>query len=123
VTSQLVFIGAAAPFAETPEGWPKAAPASTLSTLLLLVGIPLALFIVITLLVYVPSMSRGQRYTPGLAWPNRNEWFGGPRGGLEADGLADRPALDAGSAAPDAGGADAAEAREEAARGGASARW
>ncbi len=91
--------------ADTPEGWPEAEPVSTLSTLLLLAGIPVALIAVIALLVYVPSMARGDRYTPGLAWHNKNEWFGGPSGGVEAAESAERPALEAGEV--EAGGASA----------------
>jgi hypothetical protein len=52
--------------------------------LLVLVVIPLALFGLIWLLVYLPSMTRGEKYKPGQAWRGEPEWFGGPRGGLEA---------------------------------------
>jgi hypothetical protein len=101
----LVPLAAAPALAVPPEGWPAPDPVSTLDMLLVLLGIPLALFVGITLLVYVPSMARGERYTPGLAWRNENEWFGGPRGGL---GAADH-------AEPESVG--------ESDRGGASARW
>jgi len=75
--------------------------------LLVLVILPGALFIGITILVYVPSMARGQRYQPGQSWRGESTWFGGPQDGVEA---ADRA---------DAASADAADAD----RGGASARW
>jgi hypothetical protein len=75
--------------------------------LLVLVVIPLGLALVISLLAVVPSMIRGERYTPGLAWRNENEWFGGPKDGLEATDKTDPQALEA----------------AEGARGGASARW
>lgn len=89
-----------------PEGWPAAEPVSSLSVILLLVGGPVALIAIITLLVYVPSMARGEKYTPGRAWRNENEWFGGPRGGVEAADNAEPKAL-AGNAPEDRGGASA----------------
>ena len=81
---------------------------SGLWTVTLLVVIPLALIAIIALAVYVPSMVRGEKYTPGLAWRNENEWFGGPRGGVEAADKVTPPAVE---------GTDGPE------RGGASARW
>lgn len=91
-----------------PEGWPTAEPVSSLSVLLLLVAVPVALFALITLAVYVPSMARGEKYTPGRAWRNENEWFGGPRGGVEAADKVEPAAVETG---------------EGEHRGGASARW
>ncbi len=78
-----------------------------LDALLVFLLIPAGLFALITLLVYVPSMARGQKYQPGLAWRNEPEWFGGPRGGVEAADEADQATA----------GDQAGE------RGGASARW
>ena len=79
--------------------------------ILLLVVIPLALFLLITLLVYLPSMAKGQRYQPGEPWRTEAEWFGGPRGGVEA---ADRSASRQPWGRPGPRRAD---------RGGTSARW
>lgn len=45
---------------------------------LVYVGIPVALFLVIALLVYAPSMGRGPRYRPGLSWWAAPVWFNGP---------------------------------------------
>ncbi len=104
----LVALSAGAANAVPPEGWPAGDPVSTLQVLVLMVGIPVALLVAITLLVYVPSMARGEKYTPGLAWRNENEWFGGPRGGVEAVDRIEPKAVGAG------GDED---------RGGASARW
>jgi hypothetical protein len=70
--------------ASPPEEWPSGPSTSTLHTLLLLGGIPLALFVLITLLVYLPSMSHGQSYRPGEVWRGGPTWFGGPRGGIDA---------------------------------------
>jgi len=72
-------------YADVPEGWSDPDPVDGLQALLVLGGIPLALFLVITLLVLAPSLARGERL--GSAAPG-NEWFGGPRTGtdeLEAD--------------------------------------
>lgn len=95
-------------FADTPETWADTDPVSTMNVLLILVVFPLGLAAIIGLLVYVPSMARGDKYTPGLAWRNESEWFGGPRGGVEASDRA-RPA--------------AIEGAKDTDRGGASARW
>jgi hypothetical protein len=71
-------------FASPPETWQGDSGTSTLKALLLLVGVPLLLFVVITLLVYLPSMRQNQSYRPGQVWRGEPEWFGGPRGGLDA---------------------------------------
>ena len=104
----LLVVSATAPaLADRPETWTDPDPVGTLWPLILLVGIPLGLFALIALLVYLPSMARGEKYTPGLAWRNENEWFGGPRGGVDAADTA-QPA--------------GAQGHEQE-RGGASARW
>lgn len=103
----LLPLAAAPALAVPPEGWEVAEPVSALQFLLLLVALPAALFIVISLLVLVPAMARGEKYKPGQAWRNENEWFGGPRGGVEATDEA----------------AGELESGEESSRGGASARW
>jgi len=76
----LTLIAIAAPAgAEVPEGWSDPAPVSFLQALLVLVGIPFALFVGITLLVSLPSMVSGA--STALTTPD-NEWFGGPRKGI-----------------------------------------
>lgn len=70
--------------ADAPELWEDAPDVAALEAILVLVLIPLGLFVLITLLVYVPSMSRGEGYHPGQAWRGESEWFGGPRTGVEA---------------------------------------
>ena len=104
----LLCLSASPVIAAPPEQWPQAEPVSALHALLVLGGIPLALFAIISLLVHVPSMARGEEYTPGLAWHHQNEWFGGPSGGVEA---ADKPDV------------KAIETVKEGHTGGASARW
>ena len=91
-------------FAAPPETWTDAEPVGGLDFLLLLLLIPLGLALLIMLLVYVPSMVRGQKYTPGRAWRSESEWFGGPKDGLEA---ADKVDLHAEGAQTERGGASA----------------
>lgn len=93
--------------AAPPEAWPDTEPVSAIAYLMVLLVIPLGLFLVITLLASVPQMVRGERYTPGRAWRNETEWFGGPKDGLEAVDRNDPRAIES----------------ESADRGGASARW
>lgn len=87
--------------AEPPSTWDEPSNGSLLDNLLILVGIPLAIIALITLLVYLPSMMRGQSSEPALAFQDHREWFGGPRKGVDA--------TSAGSAedTPDKGGASA----------------
>ncbi len=91
-------------FAAPPESWTDPEPVGGLDFLLLLLLIPLGLALLIALLAYVPSMVRGQKYTPGRAWRSESEWFGGPKDGLEA---ADKVDLHADGAQTDRGGASA----------------
>jgi hypothetical protein len=86
-----------------PSTWPDPEPVGALEYLLVLLVIPLGLALLITVLTYVPAMVKGEKYTPGRSWRNENEWFGGPKDGLEAS--------------------DKAEVPSDADRGGASARW
>lgn len=101
-------LGSLAPpaFAAPPEAWPEPDNGSVLDNLLLLVGVPVLVFVLLALLVYLPSMMRRQSSEPALAFRNRPEWFGGPRKGV--------------------GGATAASETDQAdtsSKGGASARW
>jgi hypothetical protein len=66
--------------ADVPEGWSNPEDVDMLHALLLLAGLPLLIFVVITLAVYVPAMVRGEKLTPGPAEPSTT-WFGGPRQG------------------------------------------
>lgn len=70
------------PFA-VPEGWSDPDNVDPLYALGLLAGIPLLLFAVITLLVYLPSLAReATQPQPGAG----NEWFGGKRSTAELAG-------------------------------------
>jgi hypothetical protein len=105
----LVTFATQAAFADPPASWPDNDSVSPLWALLVLLVIPVALFVLITLLVYLPSMSKGEGYRPGQVWRGEPEWFGGPRGGIEALDSSTRPAVGA-------GGTDTT-------RGGTSGRW
>jgi hypothetical protein len=106
----LVTCSAGAALADPPDTWEQGPSVSPLHTLLVLGGIPLGLFLLITLLVYLPSMTRRNRgYQPGQAWHGESQWFNGPRGGLEA---ADRTAP-----------AAVTRGRSTPVRGGTSGRW
>lgn len=65
--------------AAIPEGWSDPDDVSALYAILLLGGVPLLLFLLIALAVYVPAMVRGERVAPGAT--TENQWFGGPRKG------------------------------------------
>jgi hypothetical protein len=99
-------------FADPPSTWQDPPHVSPAHVILVLVVIPVALFALITLLVYVPSMRKGETYHPGQPWRSEAEWFGGPKGGIDA---VDRVHQ---SAAVGAGHQD-----EDAGRGGTSAGW
>lgn len=101
----LVPLAASPAVAAPPSTWSDPEPVGALAYLMVLLVIPAALAVLITVLVYVPAMVKGDKYTPGRAWRNENEWFGGPKDGLEAaDRVETRPAA-------------------EGERGGSSARW
>ncbi len=89
--------------ASPPETWSEAESDGAMDFLLVLGVIPLGIILLITLLVFIPSMTRGRSSEPAVAFHDRSEWFGGPRRGL------DDPAT--------------GEDHEDLERGGASARW
>ena len=105
----IVTFATGAAFAEAPATWEDNPSVSPLYVLLVLVVIPVGLFLLITLLVYVPSMSKGESYRPGQVWRGEPEWFGGPRGGIEEIDSSAPPAVGAGGS--------------ETTRGGTSGRW
>ena len=92
----------ASPADAQPEGWSNPEAVDPTYALALLAGVPILLFALITLAVYAPALARGEKVTPGEP---ENEWFGGPRQGVEA--------------------ADKVEAKELEGKGtgGASGRW
>jgi hypothetical protein len=102
VAGGLVLAVAGPAGADVPEGWsPDAEPVSALHAVLVLAGIPLLLFALITLAVVLPGVVKGERFTPG-GQATEDQWFGGP-----SKGTAELPAPDT----------------EESKAGGASGRW
>ncbi|GAB3256441.1 hypothetical protein [Nocardioides dilutus] len=86
---------------DVPVGWSNnPEDVDMLQAVLLLGGVPLLLFIGITLAVFVPSLVRGESITPG-APAVENQWLGGPR--TRAGELAGPNAGD--DQDPDSGGA------------------
>jgi hypothetical protein len=104
---------AAPAFAAPPETWEVPESGSLLDDLLFIVGVPVLVFVLLTLLVYLPSMMRRHSSEPSLAFRDRPEWFGGPRKGLDAT-----TATTTGT-----GGSHAADKPGKSDKGGASARW
>ncbi len=104
VLSGLSVLMLAAPAtAAPPQTWDDPNHDPLLQTLAFLVGVPLLVIALVTLAVYLPSMMRGQSTEPALAFHDRNEWFGGPRKGLDSS--------------------TAVPAEDKAPRGGGSAQW
>ena len=64
--------------AAVPEGWSDPEAVDPFHTLLVLVGLPVLLFVVITAAVVLPAVVRGERIVPGAPDAD-NQWFGGPR--------------------------------------------
>jgi hypothetical protein len=91
VLGSVVLVTAPAHATGTPEGWSDPESVDGLYALALLVGAPLALFLLITLAVYLPALARGERVAPGEP---ENEWFGGPRQGVQAADKVDPQALE-----------------------------
>ena len=106
LTPAVLLVSAATPaLAAAPSTWEKSPSVSPLHFLLIVAAIPAGLFVLISLLVYVPSLVKGERYQPGLAWRNEPEWFGGPSAGVEAAQKQDPAEIEAG--ADERGGARA----------------
>jgi hypothetical protein len=81
-------------------GWnPDPEDVDTLQAVLLLGGVPLLLFLGISLAVYVPSLVRGEPIAPGAPTVG-NQWLGGPR-----TPAAELTGPEAGSADDESGGA------------------
>jgi len=94
-------------FATAPNTWEPAPTVGVLNALIVFVAIPLGLFLLITLLVCIPYMRKGESYQPGQVWRSEPEWFGGPRGGVDAVDQTPPAAVGAGQSgsAADQGGA------------------
>ena len=86
---------------DVPIGWSQPDDVNMVHALLLLVGVPLLLFILITVAVYLPSIIRGERIAQGQPRWRTSGWAGR-------------------APAPPAGGG---QESEDAEAGGASGRW
>jgi hypothetical protein len=75
---------AAAVLAHRDDGDEPGSGLSVLQTLGIYVGIPLALFVGIAVVVAVPGIARGPRYRPGVGWWAAPVWFNGPANPDEA---------------------------------------
>lgn len=96
------FVAVAGPAsADVAEGWSDPKDVDAWHALLVLGAIPLGLGLLITALVYVPALIRGERVAPN-APAVENQWIGGPGRGTK-----------------ELAGPDTAESEA----GGASARW
>lgn len=80
--------------AGVPEGWSDPAPVDGLHLAFLLLGAPLGLLVVITVVALAPSLIRGEK----LAANPEGQWIGGPRQGTESLPAADGPDSAAGGA-------------------------
>ena len=69
---------AAPAHADVAEGWSNPDDVDALHALLLLGGVPLLLFVLIALAVYIPALVRGEDVSP-TGGGAESQWFGGPR--------------------------------------------
>lgn len=85
----LPLLAASPAAAEVPEGWSDPEEVGLLDLLLVVGAVPLVIGALITLAVYLPALSRGERLRPHGDVPD--EWFGGPRGGRGELGSGQEP--------------------------------
>ena len=78
LASGLPVLVAAPAGAEVPEGWSTPEDVSLLQILVVVAGIPLVLFALITLAVLLPALTRGEKLLPSTE--SKDQWFGGPGG-------------------------------------------
>lgn len=72
---------AAPAHADAADGWGTTEDVNALHALLLLAGIPLLLFVLIGLAVYVPALVRGEDVSLTGGGGGEDQWLGGPRPG------------------------------------------
>ena len=70
--------------ADEPTTWERVPDVSAFDFVMLVLVIPLALALVITLLTLVPLLINDRGYQPGQSWSSQVEWFGGPTKGVKA---------------------------------------
>ncbi|HYF71448.1 MAG TPA: hypothetical protein VD864_01435, partial [Nocardioides sp.] len=99
VAGTLVLAASGPASADVPEGWETPDPVDPTHALLVLGGIPLLLFVVITLLVLAQGRSRRER-TAVVGHGAEDHWFGGPRQGTaELSGPAEDDSATGGTSA------------------------
>jgi hypothetical protein len=119
--------GAATAFGATAQG--TAVAMTPLEVIGIFVGIPVGLFVAITLLVMAPGLIRGARQQPGLSWSGRPEWFGAhpeQAGQLAADAdpaSSDRLEVGSEGASEEEGSGPVLEGSPSTERGGAGGQW
>jgi len=85
--------------AAPPDTWDNSDNGPLLNELLFLIGVPLAVIAVVTLLTYLPSLIRGQSSQSGATFQDNPEWFGGPRAGVDATAPGDEATSKGGAGA------------------------
>lgn len=83
--------------ASVPDGWSNPADVDPTHALALLAGVPILLFLLIALAVYLPALARGEKLSGGAHGPDP-EWFGGPRKSNDELAAPDTEASQAGGA-------------------------
>ncbi len=68
--------------ADAGEGWGTTTDVNALDALLLLGGVPVLLFFLICLAVYIPALVRGEDVSPA-GGRVEDQWLGGPRQGTK----------------------------------------
>lgn len=83
--------------ADVAEGWSNPDDVDALHALLLLGGIPIGLFVLIVLAVYIPAIVRGEDISPTASGPE-SQWLGGPRPGVKELAAGDTSSSETGGA-------------------------
>lgn len=84
--------------ANVPEGWSNPQDVSGLTWLLLLIGLPVVAILVITAMVYLPPVARGENVRPHASVLPESQWLGGPKSGVAELPAPDGPDSQAGGA-------------------------
>ena len=73
-------------------------------TILVFVGVPLAIFLLLALLIFVPGGRKRPRYRPGQPWEHAPVWYEPhPRGAEDHGGSTAHAALESGAPPASAG--------------------
>lgn len=107
-------VAQAAPVAalERDDGDDPGSQLTKIEALLLYGVVPVGLMLLISLLVCLPGMLKGNRGKPGINWDGQPEWYGGPQD--------EKPALEPGQSQQALTGTVVSTGEDA---GGSSARW